>query len=164
MSERTASPSEVLVQLVAGLADSLAPGVAEFTVKPGPGQREVVASLTPRKASAASVVVHVDDEQPVVDVILGRGGFYEVPPTGRRYSDLGQLDEVRALCLAAIRGQYEETVWFCGDDVVRSHGVAVIGSRQAPVHWAQLFFNPFRRMRRRHFEYEPYENQPPESP
>jgi hypothetical protein len=164
MSESSsARPSELLVELLECLANSLPAGVADFTVKLGPSQHEVTAALTPQKTTAASVVAHVDDEQPVIDVILGRGGFYEVPPNGRRYSDLAQLDEVRALCLAAIRGQYRETVWLRGDNVVRSRGVAEIGSAEAPINWAQVSFSLFRRARCRRFDYDPYDDEPEEA-
>lgn len=91
---------------------------------------------------------------------MGRGAVYEVPPEGRRYSDLSQLDEVRALCLAAIRGEFRETVWFKGEDVVAGRGWATIGSEEVGDLWRQLFTNPLRLRRKRSFAYSPYEKQP----
>jgi hypothetical protein len=42
-------------------------------------------------------------------VSLGRGAVFELGPEGRDYSDLTQIDELRALCLAAVRGDFRET-------------------------------------------------------
>ena len=78
-------------------------------------------------------------------------------PTGRRYSDLDQSDEVRALCLAAVDGRYRETVWMIGDEVVRARGVVTIGSAQVPALWAHLRWNLLKRPKRHEFDYGRYE-------
>lgn len=132
---------------------------AELTVaSSNPGTAETTAQLTPKRAKGAPVLVHLEEGVPLIDVTLGRGGFFEVPTTRGRYTDLSALDEVRALSLAAVRGRYRETVWVKRDEVVRSHGVAQIGSREVPVRWAQLISNPFRRARRLELTYEPYDS------
>ena len=76
---------------------------------------------------------------------MALGGVFEVPASGRRYSDLDQFDEVRALCLAAVDGRYRETVWMIGDEVVRARGVVTIGSAQVPALWAHLRWNLLKR-------------------
>lgn len=94
--------------------------------------------------------------RPSIFVSLGRGAVFELGPEGRDYSDLMQLDELRALCLAAIRGDFRETVWFKGDEVIGGRGWAKVGSEEVGHRWRQVFTNPFRRTRKRLYAYEPY--------
>lgn len=149
--------SEV-IGLVEHVVASAGPEHSELIVTDlRPDGTEVLVRVSPKRPSGASILVHVDEHVPVIDVTLGRGGFYEVPLERGRYTDLTALDEVRALCLAAVKGRYRETVWLKGDDVIRSSGVAHIGSREAPVRWAQLSTNPFRRAMRLDLAYEPYD-------
>lgn len=144
------------VAVVRGVAETLPAGCASFAVH-GDLEREVIVSLTPVDPQAAGVVVHAEAGLPDVDVLLGRGGVFEVPATGRRYSDLDQLDEVRALCLAAVEGRYRETVWMIGDEVVRARGVVTIGSARVPALWAHLRLNLLKRPKRYEFDYGRYE-------
>jgi hypothetical protein len=88
-------------------------------------------------------------------VSLGRGSVFEVPREGHRYTDLDCLDEIRALCVAAIRGELRETVVFKGDEVVGADTRLKVGSTEIGDSWRQLT-NPFRRPVKRSFEYEPY--------
>jgi hypothetical protein len=70
---------------------------------------------------------------------------------------LTQLDELRALCLAAVRGEFRETVWFKGEDVVGGRGWAKVGSREVGHLWRQASTNPLRRTRKQLCGYDPYE-------
>jgi hypothetical protein len=89
---------------------------------------------------------------------LGRGAVYELAPEGQRYTDLAQLDEFRAICLAAVRGEFTETVWLKGDEVIGARGRAKIGSGEVGDYWRQVFTNPLRRTRKRDYSYDPYES------
>lgn len=111
--------------------------------------------VTPTRSSAARIHAHVDETD--IYLSLGRGAVYELVRDGRRYSDLTQLDELRALCLAAVRGEFSETVWLKGDDVVGARGRARIGSREVGDLWRQVFTNPLRRTRKRVYAYDPYD-------
>jgi hypothetical protein len=52
-------------------------------------------------------------------------------------ADLTQIDELHALCLAAVRGDFRETVWFKGDEVIGSRGWAKIGSDEVGHRWGR---------------------------
>jgi hypothetical protein len=144
-----------IVELVEGIVSTLPPGTAVISVERS--TTEVAARVEPANPAAAPITVHAEVDVPVIDVVLGKGGFFEVSTNRARYSDLEEpLDEVRALCLAAIRGDYKETVRFKGAEVVSSTAVVLIGSREEPLHWRQLFTNPLKRTRRCKFDYEPY--------
>jgi hypothetical protein len=69
---------------------------------------------------------------------------------------LDYLDEVRAICLAAIRGDVSETAWFKGSEIVGGAGKVKIGTSEVGDTWRQLFTNPLRRSRKKSFNYEPY--------
>lgn len=148
-----------VLEVLRNAVDVAGAGNAELTITGSErGNAEVIARLTPKRAKGAPVLVHLEEGVPLIDVTLGRGGFFEVPIAQGRYTDLTALDEVRALSLAAVRGTYRETIWIKRDEVVRSHGVAQIGGREVPVRWAQLISNPFRRARRLELTYEPYDS------
>ncbi len=147
---------ERVVSVVQDVARTLPDGCASLTLH-GDLENEVIVGLQPRDGGAAPVVVHAEAGLAIIDVGLGLGGFFEVPRAGRRYSDLDQLDEVRALLLAAVEGRYRETVWLLDEEAVRSNGVVTIGTTDVPVVWAQFRLNPFRRPVRREFDYAPYE-------
>jgi len=144
-----------VLDVVERIVASLPPGTADLAVEEtGPS---MTARIEPSNPGAAEVAVHVESGVPVIDVILGKGGFFEVSTERSRFSDLEEpLDEVRALCLAAVRGNYRETIRLKGDEVVSSRGIVTIGSREEPVRWKQLFTNPFRRSVHRVLRYEPY--------
>jgi hypothetical protein len=146
-------------EVISRLAQSLPEGVATLAVKRNPalGGEWNSFILTPTRPSAARIHVDVDEDSGIVFLSLGRGAVFEVPPEGRRYSDLSQLDEVRALCLATIRGEFRETVWLKGEDVVGGRGSATVGSEEVGDLWRQLFTNPLRLRKKRSFEYEAYE-------
>jgi hypothetical protein len=117
------------------LAQSLPDGVVTLTAKQNsaPGGESNSFTLTPIQPSAALIHIDVDEDSETIYLSMGRGAVYEVPPEGRGYSDLSQLDEVRALCLAAIRSEFRETVWFKGKDVVGGRGWATVGSEEVGV-------------------------------
>jgi hypothetical protein len=151
--------SRSVKEVIARLAQSLPEGVATLSVKrrPALGVEWNSFMLTPIRPSAAPIHIDVDEDSGIVFLSLGRGAVFEVSPEGRRYSDLSQLDEVRALCLATIRGEFRETVWFKGEDVVGGRGWATVGSEEVGDSWRQLFTNPLRFRKKRSFEYEPYD-------
>jgi hypothetical protein len=88
-------------------------------------------------------------------VSLGLGAVFEVPRGGHRYTDLNFLDEIRALCVAAIRGEFRETVLFKGDQVVGADAKIRVGSIETGDSRRRLT-NPLRRPVRRSYGYEPY--------
>jgi hypothetical protein len=153
MSELGRSVEEVLTRLV----ETLPEGVARLERVPadGLGPEGSTFVVTPTRSSAAHIRAHVDETD--IYLSLGRGAVYELVPEGRRYSDLTQLDELRALCLAAVRGEFTETVWLKGDDVVGARGRAKVGSDEVGDLWRQVFTNPLRRTRKRFCTYDPYE-------
>jgi hypothetical protein len=112
--------------------------------------------VTPARSSAARI--HVDVVAPDAYLSLGRGAIYELGPKGRDYSDLNQLDELRALCLAAIRGEFTETVWLKGEGVIGGRGRAKIGSSEVGHFWRQVFTNPLRRTRKPVYRYDCYDS------
>jgi hypothetical protein len=135
---------------------SLPEGVATLSVGAGDTARRKDLILIPSNPAAARIHVQVDEDLDVVGLTVGRGAVFEVPLEGHRYTDLPYLDEIRAICLAAIRGDVEETVWFKGGDVVGGAARARIGSREIGDSWRQLFTNPLRRSTKKSFVYEPY--------
>jgi hypothetical protein len=141
---------------IARIARSLPDGAAKLTVEAGDTPTSKSIMLRPRNPAAAPIDVYVDPETEYVGVTLGRGTVFEVPIQGRRYSDLDFCDEIRAICLAAIRGDVSETVWFKGQEVVEARGRAKIGSREVGDSWRAVFTSPFRRRTKRTFVYEPY--------
>jgi hypothetical protein len=153
MSELARSVEEVLTRLVETLSEGIA------TLEWGPadalGPEWSTVLVTPPRSSAARIHAHVDETD--IHLSLGRGAVYELVPDGRRYSDLTQLDELRALCLAAVRGEFSETVWLKGDDVVGARGRARIASGEVGDLWRQVFTNPLRRTRKRVYAYDPYD-------
>jgi hypothetical protein len=56
-----------------------------------------------------------------------------------------------------VRGEFDETVWLKGDDVVGARGRAKIGSGEVGDLWRQVFTNPLRRTRKRVYAYDPYD-------
>jgi hypothetical protein len=140
-----------------GLARSLPEGAAEFQVDPNAEttSRRTIFMLNPSNPSAARVHIDVEEHSDVVAVSLGRGAAFEVPREGHRYTDLDFLDEIRALCVAAIRGEFRETVLYKGDEIVGADARVMIGSTETGDSWRCLT-NPFRRPVKRAFEYEPY--------
>jgi hypothetical protein len=162
MSEWSPKPVESLAdsleKLIGQIAQSLPANVATLDVKDDTAVSEsgsVV--LSPKRPSAARIHIDVDEEARIVFLSLGLGAVYEVTSGGHCYSDLSQLDEVRALCLAAVRGEFRETVWFKGDKVVAARGYARVGSAEVGDLWRRVFTNPLRSRRKCLYEYEPYD-------
>jgi len=157
--EHTRPAASAVEAMIRELASALPDGVAELSVQSDPslgsGGRMLV--LSPSNSSAARIHVDVSDELGFVSVSLGRGALFEVPVEGHRYSDLDSLDEVRALCLAAVRGHLVETVRFKGSEVVGASATARIGSAEVGDSWHKVFVNPFRRGQKKTFTYEPYD-------
>ena len=112
-------------------------------------------SLTPTNPNAATILAHVN-EQSGVDLIVGRGAVFEVPLKGGRYVGLACIDEVRTICTAVIRGDFEEEVWFKGRRVVKAAGRIQVGDKSIGSYWRQVFSNPLVRARREHYRYSPY--------
>lgn len=148
---------EAVEEVVTAVTRTLPPGVAELTVDRNEERegRRTILVVTPANPSAARIHVEVEEQLDVVAVSLGRGAIFEVPAEGHRYTDLDCLDEVRALCVAAIRGELRETVLFKGDEVVGADATIKIGSIETGDSWRQ-FTNPLRRPVKRSFDYEPY--------
>jgi hypothetical protein len=150
------SITETVEEVITRLARSLPADTAELTVEAGDVPRSKAIRLAPRNPRAAPIDAYVDPETEYVGITVGHGTVFEVPMAGRRYSDLDFRDEVRAICLAAIRGDVRETVWFKGGEVVGGKGSATIGSQEVGDSWRALFTNPFRRRTKKSFLYEPY--------
>jgi hypothetical protein len=141
---------------MARLERSLPAGVAELLTEVGRTARSKSLILIPSNAAAARIHVYVEEDSDVVGVTIGHSAVFEVPLEGHRYSDLPYLDEIRAICLAAIRGDVEETVWFKGGEVIGGTARARIGSREVGDSWRRLFTNPLRHRTKSTFLYEPY--------
>jgi hypothetical protein len=153
MPELARSVGEALERLV----DALPDGTAKLADAPAAlGERTSSFTVTRTRGSAARI--HVDVVPPNIYPSLGRGAVYELGPQGRDSTDLTQLDELRALCLAAIRGDFTETVWMKGDDAVGGRGRARVGSGEVGHFWRQAFTNPFRRTTKHMYPYDPYDS------
>ena len=142
MSEPTTQPLESLAssveKMIRQIAQPLPEGVATLEVKRGSSCNPPVGfALTPNRPSAARIHIDVDEQARIAFLAIGRGAVYEIPSDGRRYSDLSQLDELRALCLAAVRGEFRETVSLKGHEVVgvdvSSVKVEIINNGQSPI-------------------------------
>lgn len=146
---------ELLSDILAGLPSG------SVSLERAPGENSVVLRAVPSRAGAApiSIVVPKDESHGVV-LIAGRGSFFEVPPRGRRYTNLPLGDEIRAICLATIAGRLEEWVVFAGAEVVRGKGVIEIPPT-ITVRWGQIT-SLFRRDKHKvHYQYQPWVvNQP----
>jgi hypothetical protein len=144
--------------LMQSLVASLPQGIASLSVEANAAFRGgVMFIITPSNPSAARILLNLSDESDDISLCLGRGAIFEVPPEGHRYSDLNSLDEIRALCLAAIRGNFVETVSFKGTEVVGARGKARIGNAEVGDTWRKVFTNPLRPTRKETFTYRPYE-------
>jgi hypothetical protein len=137
------------------IVEALPAGVARLSI-PSSSPTNLTLILTPTNAAAAPIHVDVDDEAGVVTLTIGHAAVFEVPREGFRYSELEFLDEIRAICLAAIRGDVTETAVFKGDKVIGGSAKAKIGTVEVGDSWRQVFTNPFRRVRRASFSYQPY--------
>jgi hypothetical protein len=145
-----------VAELLDRLLQALPANAARLEVRPGKDSTEGLVNfiVTPARPTAATIHVAVAD--PDIYLSLGRGAVYELAPAGRSYTELEQLDELRALCLAGIRGEFRETVWVKGDDVVGGRGWATVGSAEVGHLWRQAFTNPLRRARKSSHSYQPY--------
>jgi hypothetical protein len=155
--EKGASSAEGVEELLRELLARLPEGAASLSIEDNTttgGYKSFI--ITPSRKAAATIHVDVSEDSDIVGVTLGRAGVFEVPESGHRYSDLPYLDEVRALCLAAIRGDIEETVWFKGNDVIGGRPRVRIGSAEVGDAWRKLPTNPLRRAIPKSFTYEPY--------
>jgi hypothetical protein len=121
---------DAVEEMVRGLARSLPDSAAELQVDRNAEttSRRTIFMLIPSKPSAAQVHLDIEEHSDVVAVSVGRGAVFEVPREGHRYTDLDCVHEIRALCLAAIRGELRETVWFKGEEVVAADAKVRIGS------------------------------------
>jgi len=118
--------------------------------------RSVLLELLPSRPNAASICVIVPaDEHAGVTLIAGRGSFFEIPKSGRRYTGLPLIDEMRSICLAVIAGRLEEWVVLDGAEVLEGKGVIEL-PQPLTVRWRQLSFRPFRKKLRMHYRYEPW--------
>jgi len=145
---------DVVAAVVDQLARALPQNAASVTRESTEDGAAVL--LTPTNEHSAEVRIEVMADLPQVFVNAGRGGVFEVPVEGRRYSDLDALDEIRAICVAVIHGEFHERVWLKGEEVVGGHGVVRIGSSEAGDRWRKLFTNPFTRTVKRSYSYAPY--------
>ncbi len=160
------SVSSDLVSLARDVIDELVAGLPDRTVEVeesaprASASDELALTLRPINDRAAPVTVHVKNGIPVVDLVLGEGGVYEI-----RTDRGGELRELRQrilrLAAAAIEGNYSETVWKKGGDVVRSQGTALVSGNPVRASWRQVFSSPFRRATRTDREYVPYTEKPP---
>jgi hypothetical protein len=153
--ETEPSTTKAVEREVARLMDLIPDGVATLSVE-GTGSDGEYLILTPSNPRAASIHIDVNDHSDVVTLTIGRGAVFEVPLEGKRYSDLPYLEEIRAICLAAIRGDITETVWFKGGEVIGGAGKAKIGSSEVGDSWRRLFTNPFRKSTKKKFIYDAY--------
>jgi len=160
MGEPTPQPLKSLAsaveKVIGQIVQSLPAGVATLEVKRDSSGNTAGFVLAPNRPSAARIHIDVDEQARIAFLAIGRGAVYEVPSDGHRYSDLSQLDELRALCLAAVRGEFRETVTFKGDEVVGGRGYARVASEEVGDLWRRVFTNPLRFSKKRSFEYEPY--------
>jgi hypothetical protein len=160
------SDSSELVTLAREIIDDLVRALPDqsFRIEESYPERvatdELAMTLRPANEQAASITIHVMEGVPVVDLVLGEGGFYEVRmDQGIEQREVKQ--RILRLAAAAIEGNYSETLWKKGDDVVRSRGTAIVGGNPVAVSWRQLFTNPFQRTRRSDRHYAPYTDAPP---
>lgn len=144
-------------EILTGLVRSLPDGAAELEIDrtAETTSRRTIFLIRPSKPSAARIHVDVEEHSDIVAITLGRGAVFEVPLEGHRYTDLDFLDEIRALCVAAIRGDFRETVLFKNDRIVGANARVGVGSVETGDSWRRLT-NPFRRPVRRSYEYEAY--------
>lgn len=143
--------------MLTSLVRSLPEGAAELEIDrtAETTSRRTIFLILPSKSSAARIHVDVEEHSDIVAITLGRGAVFEVPLEGHRYTDLDFIDEIRALCVGAIRGDFQETVLFKGDDVVGADARVRVGSVETGDSWRRLT-NPFRRPVMRSYAYESY--------
>jgi hypothetical protein len=153
-----------LVALAREVVDELVASLPDRTVEVEEGAQrsylgELALTLRPSNERAAPITVHVRDGVPVVDLVLGEGGFFEIrTDQGDEPREIRQ--RILRLAAAAIEGNYSETVWKKRGDVVRSHGTAIVGGNPVRVSWRQLFSSPLQRARRTDLDYAPYTETP----
>jgi len=66
------------------------------------------------------------------------------------------LEDLKAVTRAVIDGNFSEDIWSLDGKIVKSSGVFEIDGKKRRAGSSRLFFNPFRRTERQHFDYEPY--------
>lgn len=89
---------------------------------------------------------------------FGRGAVFEIPLKGKRYTGLGFLAEVEALCKAVLQGRFEEDVVTVNGRVIGATGSVTLESGQGKVtdSWTRIAFDLFRKKVRSHHVYQPY--------
>jgi hypothetical protein len=85
--------------------------------------------VEPSTAAAAKIEIDVTDGDSLVDVFIGHDTHLEldVRPDAWRATGLSFADELRFICAAVMRGQFEETLWLHGEAVVRSEAAIGVG-------------------------------------
>jgi hypothetical protein len=120
------------------------------------GDRATVIKMVPTDPKAAPITVIVpDDENADVTLVAGKGSYFEIPRTGRRYTNLPLLEELRAISRAVVNGKLHEEVTMDSGEVVSG-----IGHTEVPdpvtVRWRKLSFRAFGKTQTVRLRYEPY--------
>lgn len=135
------------------LLRTLPEGCASVRAEEGEGATTVL--LQPSNPDAAPIAAIVPGGGGGVTLVIGRGSFFEIPREGRRYTHLPLIEEVRAICTAAVRQGLEETVEFRGPELLKGTGTIRL-AEPVTVRWRRAFFNPFRARTRERVKYQPY--------
>jgi len=124
--------------------------VSDIPTTPKPSLR---VSLSPTNPGSAPIIILVSEGQEVF-LTLGHDCRYEMPITRKR-QELEILRDVGAVSRAVMAGEFEEEVWFRGDDVVAAKGRLKVGDK-IEKFWTSAFKPFLRGAKHEVFNYQPY--------
>jgi hypothetical protein len=129
----------------------LGPERVQLTVEPPGRYHGPIFTLTPRNPNAARVTVHVGDENEV-ELTLGEAAHFELWLPRRKAPEL--LPLLERIVGAVVEGRFEETVWFLGENAVRSEGRVQLEDRTERIHYRNLFPSlvPWKKRSQRSYE------------
>ena len=149
------SLEEQVATLFRQLAESLPEGSVSLEIKPNsePVLRGTRIELIPAVSSAARISA-VALNRGVVYLTFGRATSLEVE-VEHGCSPGTLIEDIRPLCEAVIRGNFEEDVWLEGSRAFKSIGRVNLGGKVITIRYRGSF-HPFERTNKEHIEYSPF--------
>jgi hypothetical protein len=143
------------------LLTELTQGIGEMVVcrdKQNTGS-DVVCAVTPLSANAAAIDARLETDFGVY-LLFGVADPFEVPLSGGRYEKKSCFDEVRLLCMAVIKGHFEEDLKLVNGKARSSkHRLVLDNGQIIKERWSGSGFLPALGGVRVHHKYSPWVRQ-----
>jgi hypothetical protein len=104
------------------LMSHLPAGTADVQTVSGPPGPEFRILVWPKDSQAAPIQLAVVGD--MLYLTLGLGTTFDIPPGGGEYLNVGQMEELEVLVVAAVQGKFEEKLTYAGDRIVRAESIA----------------------------------------